>query len=104
MIRIKYINDERVTFTNGSYIMYDHLQDCCEDNFADFQSIRDTVLENMDFKDIVIENSDFGFLLNGHLINCYSNQNGYYTNNIDIYYKDKNDKIIKEINTEGYLL
>mgnify|MGYP001625605707 FL=1 len=38
-MRIKQITEDHILFTNGDTITYDHIQDCCEHNYADFEQI-----------------------------------------------------------------
>lgn len=104
--------DDRVYFSDGTYITYDHLQDCCECNYADF-SVLDVMYHDEEFESYKIETvEDAGFLLKlyqdngdksilfgrtGYLnifIPCYSDQNGYYTSMLDIYCYNKDGKLI----------
>lgn len=98
-IIIKHTTDNRIVFSDGSYIDFDHSQDCCERNFADFSSIKDSVLEDTVFKSISLETNENGFLLNGHLINCYSYQNGYYSSDLDVFYRDECGVALIYLNT-----
>lgn len=103
--------DDRVYFSDGTYITYDHLQDCCEYNYADF-SVLDVMYHDEEFESYKIETvEEAGFLLKlyqddgdklipygrtGYLnifIPCYSDQNGYYTSRLDIYCYDKDEKL-----------
>ena len=101
-IKIKSFDEDEIIFTDGSCISHDHISDCCEYNYADFSSIKDSILEDLEFDEITIEESedDQGFLLNGHLINCYSSQNGYYSSDVDITLRGPDKKIIKELNVD----
>jgi len=98
-MKIIKVTDEAIVFSNGNKITYDHDQDCCEYNFADFKSLEDTLAmvaefdENLVFE--VVKGSDdynkgsgfrFGNPNNMFFVPCYSEQNGYYTNDIKIYY------------------
>lgn len=38
-MRIKQITEDHILFTNGDTITYDHIQDCYEHNYADFEQI-----------------------------------------------------------------
>ena len=38
-MKIKKVTEEVIVFDNGTVITYDHCQDCCEDNYADFKQI-----------------------------------------------------------------
>lgn len=99
MIKLTKFDDEMVYFSDGSTISYSHDQECCECNYADF-----SVLENYknlldkewdDFTVGPIDGTGIMLTLIGHnefgipitpgiLIPCYSEQNGYYSANLDI--------------------
>lgn len=49
-MRIKKITEEAIIFDNGNTIAYDHEQDCCEMNYADFDQL-DDLARNYDFKE-----------------------------------------------------
>lgn len=94
-MRIQEITHEYILFDNGNKITFDHDQDCCEWNYADFKAIDEELIYNMKFD----ENLTFeavqhdGFRFGSHplrmiFVPCYSEQNGYYTDEIDIYYND----------------
>jgi len=95
-MRIKKITDEGIYFDNGDSIFYEHDQDCCENNYADFTVIsRNDVNFDYDFDpdEMIfkrIEGAGFCFGNEGHLIfvPCYSEQNGYYSDEIEICYYD----------------
>lgn len=100
-MRIKEITDERITFDNGNYITYDHEQNCCERNYADFSCLQDEAgIMSYDFpEDLDFEIIDgFGFRFGGiyrkFFIPCYSVQNGWYSSDIDIYYHSSDDTIL----------
>lgn len=106
-MRIKEITDERITFDNGNYIGYDHEQDCCECNYADFDYLRDEAgIMNYDFpEELVFEIvSDSGFRFGSayrrFFVPCYSYQNGYYSSDIDIYYNTENGDNLYTANVE----
>jgi hypothetical protein len=94
-MKIVKVNQEKILFDNGNKITFDHVQDCCENNYADFKQIC-SLARKTDFdEDLVFESVEgAGFRFGnkrGHMffVPCYSEQNGYYTAEIDIYYKDK---------------
>lgn len=95
-MKIKQVTDEAIIFDNGNSITFDHEQDCCEYNYADFSILNENVVNyNYDFKENLkfraVEGMGFKFGSDGRwiFIPCYSEQNGYYTEEIDIYYNGK---------------
>ncbi len=102
-MKIKQICEDWIEFDNGDTITFDHDQNCCEHNFADFSQLEDIATE-VEFDSGLIfeavENSGFRFGSKNtpmFFIPCYSSQNGYYTTEIDIYY---NNKIVLSFNAE----
>ena len=93
-MKISKITDDEIVFDNGNHITYDHEQDCCEWNYADFKQL-DDLAKNCDFPEMLIFESveesgfRFGDSLNMFFVPCYSEQNGYYTRNLKIYYNGK---------------
>ena len=92
-MKIKTVTDEAIIFDNGNAITYDHAQECCEYNYADFSILNPNVVnydydfnENLEFK--AVDGQGFIFGEEGHwiFIPCYSEQNGYYSDDVDIYY------------------
>lgn len=95
-MKIQRVTDEAIIFDNGNTITFDHEQDCCEYNYADFSILNENVVNyNYDFKENLkfraVEGMGFKFGSDGRwiFIPCYSEQNGYYTEEIDIYYNGK---------------
>ena len=91
-MRIAEVTEEYILFDNGDRITYDHEQDCCESNYADFEQL-DDIARTTDF-DTPIEFEDaeeYGFRFGNNdgrmfFVPCYSHQNWYYSNDVDIYY------------------
>lgn len=100
-VTIVKVTQEHIELSNGALITYDHYQDCCEQNYADFEAIADRI-EDAEFDEpIVFEKSgDHGFRFgnpgNMLYVPCYSIQNGYYSNAVDIYYRGQ-----EVVNTTG---
>ena len=101
--RLLKIEDERIIFEGGHCLSFDHEQDCCENNYADFSVFEDYVgkfFVNADKVQIRFVDGS-GFLLEGFMddlicsyqwpifVPCYSEQNGYYTTDISIYWDGK---------------
>ena len=93
-MKIKRIDEEVIEFDNGNYITYDHPQDCCEWNYADFSQLDDIARdydfeENLRFEPLEEKGFRFGDSRQMFFVPCYSEQNGYYTGELDIYYRGK---------------
>lgn len=107
MAKIKEITENHILFDDGSIITFDHYQECCEYNYADFEQIDDIArsydydTSNLMFESV--DNSGFRFGDNGMMffVPCYSEQNGYYTDDIDIYL---NGNIVLSFKCEEVLL
>lgn len=92
-MKIKKITDEKIIFDNGNEISYFHDQDCCENNYADFEQLEELALSYDFEEDLIFEKLDkqgFRFGDKGLMffIPCYSEQNGYYSSDINICYND----------------
>ena len=102
-VRISAVNKEYIEFSNGDKITYYHNPDCCENNYADFFQI-EPLAKKIDFiTPIIFEsvpNCGFRFGNTGIMffIPCYSEQNGYYSSNIEIHY---NGKRVLKFDAEG---
>ena len=89
-MKIAYVSDLQIKFDNGDSITFNHMQDCCEDNFADFNQLDDVAKATEFDAPIVFEDCEYGFRFGNvgkmFFVPCYSEQNGYYTYKLDIYY------------------
>lgn len=97
-VTIAEVTDEHILFSNGSEITFDHPQDCCEWNYADFKQIEDIARNTvftlpLQFEEVDESGFRFGNPNKMFFIPCYSDQNGYYTTEIDIYYD--NHKVLE---------
>ena len=93
-MKIKKVKEKYIEFGNNSVINYDHCQDCCEHNYADFLQIEPQALDfdfDPDLKFEEVEGAGFRFGDDKRMffIPCYSEQNGYYSSNINIYFNGK---------------
>ena len=95
IIRIIKVDDECIEFNNGSKIEFDHNPDCCEWNYADFSQLEPLARKTTFTLPLTFEkaeNSGFRF---GNppqkmfFIPCYSEQNGYYSTDVDIYFNHR---------------
>lgn len=82
-----------IRFDDGIVISCYHSQDCCENVYADCESIEDLV-ENLEFDtdNLIFEALDTGFRFGNSASNmvfvpCYNEQNGYYSGDITVYLK-----------------
>ena len=93
-MRILNVTEDSIEFDNGKDISFDHYQECCEINYADFEQL-DSLAREVDFSEpLVFESCTYGFRFGNPPINmffvpCYSIQNGYYSNELDIWYDGK---------------
>ena len=90
-MKILKLENNKLYFTNGDVISYDHEQDCCEHNYADFEQLDDlayTIEFNTPLEFEAVDNAGFRFGNKGNMVfvPCYSEQNGYYSSWVDIYY------------------
>ena len=102
---IYHISETEIKFSNGKNIFeltYEHEQDCCEEVYADFESISKRILNkkgqdvsiytidfNEEIETLVEEVKDQGFMLCAKdgtkvLVNCYDIQNGWYNSDLAI--------------------
>lgn len=92
MAKIINIEENRIEFSDGTIIDCDHEQDCCEHNYADFSQL-DDLARSHDFKTSnlrfeAVNGSGFRFgdsPFTMFFVPCYSEQNGYYSSDIDVY-------------------
>ena len=97
-------NSDILELKDGTIIYFDCYEndgpnDCY--NYADWSALEDTGFFNEDInhKNLVLEKCDYGFRINGYFVPCYSSQNGYYTDEIDIIATYKGT-VIDELTTE----
>ena len=93
-IKIINITSDAIKFSNGDTITFDHNQDCCEYNYADFQQLDNLARAYKFEKPLLFETvPNAGFMFGDYrrkfFVPCYSDQNGYYTCEIDIYHNGK---------------
>lgn len=93
--KISEVSPEHIFFTDGTEITYDHYQNCCEINYADFEQIDniaiDTIFEtdNLMFQPVDGYGFRFGNENKMFFVPCYSKQNGYYSDEVTIYVNGK---------------
>lgn len=82
--------EQILTFTNGDVLSYDHEQDCCEHNYADFAQLDDLArnyqfIGSLEFEIVDGSGFRFGDSRRTFFVPCYSEQNGYYSSDLEIY-------------------
>jgi hypothetical protein len=96
--KVAKIITEGIEFTDGSFIRSEHYQDCCEHHWLDFEHVELSDFDGLEF-DLSNDNffrriPDYGIELipvKGHSIKIpgYGSNNGYYGDNINLAYYDK---------------
>lgn len=86
--KIDSVSYTSIIFDDGTEITYTHEQDCCEHNYADFEQL-DDLARGYTFKGkLLFESCEGGFRFGDSrrmfFVPCYSEQNGYYTYEVDI--------------------
>ena len=85
--------DNVLTFEDGSRIVCGHRQDCCEYNYADFEQLDDLARAYaFDLDHLHFGRAPGGFCFGDDVrrmffVPCYSDQNGYYTTDINVDYE-----------------
>ena len=98
-MKIVKVTDEAILFDNGISITFDHEQDCCEENYADFNQLDDIARmynfsEPLEFEAVPGAGFLFGDKRAMFFVPCYSSQNGYYSDEIDIYISGERRKVL----------
>jgi hypothetical protein len=84
--------NNRLEFSDGTVITADHCPDCCEYNYAKFDDLDDIALNTVfDMNRMEIEVVEGSGIRIGNkpskmfFVPCYSDQNGYYSSDLNIY-------------------
>ena len=96
MAKIIKLEEDLIEFDDGTRITADHCQNCCECNYADCEQL-DHLARHYNFNTkklrfVAVEGQGFRFgdnPLRMFFVPCYSDQNGYYSSDIDIYLNGK---------------
>lgn len=79
------ISEEGLEFDDGTIVVDNHNQDCCEHVYADWNQLEDTDIKSKNFRKIKIEGvKGSGFRINGYFVPCYNSQNGYYGSDLEL--------------------
>ena len=90
--KIVTVDSQKIEFDDGTQIVFDHDTECCEYNYADFEQLDDLARTYTFRGDISFETVDrsgfrFGDGRQMFFVPCYSEQNGYYSSNLDVYWR-----------------
>lgn len=86
---ISEVNEDHILFDDGREITFFHDRDCCEYNYADFDQLEPMAYTHMFDDDLIFEpvkeaGFRFGDKRRMFFVPCYSEQNGYYSADIEI--------------------
>lgn len=105
-MKIVSITSEGLRFNNGFSLKDYHYQDCCEQVYADWESLKDqSLIFKVKFDNSIIEKCkvvpDSGINIYStcgkrFFIPCYNIQNGWYSNDLSIKLYNKDKKIVDE--------
>lgn len=90
LAKISEVTSEHILFSDGTEITYYHYQQCCEYNYADFEQLddlaRSAIFDTDNLKYEIVSGDGFRFGNDGKMffVPCYSIQNGYYSDEVDI--------------------
>lgn len=119
-MKIKRITEDEIEFDDGSYVYSCYSQCCCENNYADFEYLltystfphspkAKSVFDlEFDSRLHLKEDEGCGFRFRDKVGNwlcvpCYSEQNGWYSSELDIYHY-KNGEIIEHLCANGEIV
>ena len=92
MAKIIIAEENLLKFSDGTVITADHCPDCCECNYAKFDDLDDVAMATeFNTKRLKIEVVEGSGIRIGNkpskmfFVPCYSDQNGYYSSDLDIY-------------------
>ncbi len=95
MAKISDVSTGWLRFANGVRMTSDFESECCEWNYANFAEL-DTEALNYDFDtdNLRFEACEYGFRFGDcpermFFVPCYSEQNGWYSNDVDVYLDGK---------------
>ena len=92
-MKIEYVDYDFLRFDNGETIETSYSQQCCETNWGDFKSLDDIAMDYNFKPPLQFRHEDYGFSFGDKrrmfFVPCYSAQNGYYSNEVDVYYNNK---------------
>ena len=92
--KLTQISDEGIDFED-TYVSHEHIQDCCEEVYADWNSLKDQPIMTLekiiqvDFvmvknSGIVLDLFNQDYQKHSFFVPCYNIQNGYYSNDLKL--------------------
>lgn len=107
-MHISEVIEDFIFFDNGNKIEYNYYPTCYEENYADFKQLEDAAYSYDFDENLLFERCDYGFRFGDKkrmfFIPCYSVQNGYYSNDIDLFYKNNDGNVIATLDTDCDIL
>ena len=79
-MKIDFINESKIVFDNGNEITFDHDQECCEHNYADFLYLKeDDGIYDIEFDEIPVCNkiTKYGIIVSDNDLDKYHSFIGY---------------------------
>jgi hypothetical protein len=101
-MKITSLQEDLIKFDNGSYLIFEHYQDCCEHVYADCENIQSLSTENFPYNEVEFNEPPEFFMEDGvgvvlvaktgmkYLVSCYNKQNGYYSDNLSMSFVNAN--------------
>lgn len=95
--RIAEVTEEYIKFDDNTYIVFNHDVECRENNYADFEQLDDlardyTFKGSIKFEEVPNSGFRFGDDRRMFFVPCYTEQNGWYTNIVNIYWQSELDR------------
>lgn len=101
-MKIKEVTEDEIVFDNEMTISFEHENECCEWNYADFKQIEPLAMGYEFDEELIFEDADYGFRFGDKnqmfFIPCYSDQTGWYSPYVDIYFND--ELVLKNVEGE----
>lgn len=98
-MKIIKVDNYSITFDNEMKLTSFHAPDCCEYNYADFSQLDDIALDVEFDLPLEFEGMGYGFRFGNKpskmfFIPCYSEQNGYYSDSVDIIFNNEEQLVV----------
>lgn len=96
--------DGSLILSDGSKLVDEHSQDCCEGVYADWTAAFADNVALEPFTTLTIRGlPGAGIRINDVFVPCYNSQNGYYSSNLMLYFYDPDGKLLFTEDISGYV-